>query len=249
MINSKRQKIRRAFLFAGVLLFPVTIFYFSPYLPLTGAAQGIMNGSLFVFLGMFVVSMVSGRFFCGWLCPVGAIQEFAGEIRTKRVNRKKTGWIKFLIWIPWIILIAYVTLKAGGFRKADFFYQTDHGISVSSIYAYIIYYGVIFLFLAAAVIAGRRGGCHSLCWMAPFMIGGKKIGSLLTIPRLYIKKKNDNCSECGLCTRRCPMSIDVMQELKAGTLGDQTDCILCGECADSCPKQTIGFGFGRSVQR
>ena len=245
MKTAIRQKVRKTFLFASLLLFPVSMYYFSPYLPFMAAGEGIIAGSLLVFSGMFVTAMLCGRFFCGWICPAGAVQEFASEMRTKRVNRKKAGWIKYLIWIPWILFLLYALFTAGGIKKAEFLYQTEHGVSIANVAAYITYYSVIALFLIPVIIAGRRGGCHSLCWMAPFMIAGKKTGSLLTIPRLHIKRRNDDCTHCNICTNNCPMSLDVSAELEAGTLAEQTDCILCGVCVDSCPKKAMGYSFGR----
>ena len=52
-----RQKIRRSLLFISFLLFPITIWYFSPYLIIQAASEHIMNGSFIVFVSMFVLSI------------------------------------------------------------------------------------------------------------------------------------------------------------------------------------------------
>ena len=59
-----RQKIRRILLFVSFLLFPLTIWYFSPYLIIQAASDHIMNGSFIVFASMFVLSMFLGRVWC-----------------------------------------------------------------------------------------------------------------------------------------------------------------------------------------
>lgn len=51
----RRQRYRKALLFLSLLLFPVTLYYFSPMLILQGASQGIINGSFIVFGLMFLV--------------------------------------------------------------------------------------------------------------------------------------------------------------------------------------------------
>ena len=57
----KRQKIRRTVIFISFLLFPVTIWYLSPYLIIQAAFEHILNGSFWVFMGMLVLSMFAGR--------------------------------------------------------------------------------------------------------------------------------------------------------------------------------------------
>ena len=44
LISSRRQQWRWAILLTSLLLFPVTLNYFSPYLVIDGAAQGIVSG-------------------------------------------------------------------------------------------------------------------------------------------------------------------------------------------------------------
>lgn len=64
-----RQKIRRTLILVSLLVFPITLNYFSPALILEGAAKGIINGSFMTFSLQFLSSLFLGRGFCGWLCP------------------------------------------------------------------------------------------------------------------------------------------------------------------------------------
>ena len=57
----KRQTVRKTLLFISFLLFPITMWYFSPYLIIQGASEHIMNGSFIVFMIMFVASMFLKR--------------------------------------------------------------------------------------------------------------------------------------------------------------------------------------------
>ena len=65
-----RQKIRKLILIVSLLLFPITIWYMSPYLIIQGAMEGIVTGSFIVFVCMLSGSIFLGRVFCGWLCPM-----------------------------------------------------------------------------------------------------------------------------------------------------------------------------------
>ena len=52
-----RQKVRKTLLFIAFLLFPVTCWYFSPYLIIRAASEHIMNGSFIVFMSLLIFSM------------------------------------------------------------------------------------------------------------------------------------------------------------------------------------------------
>lgn len=241
-MTMRRQNIRKMILIVSFLLFPVTIYYFSPYLIIEGVAAGILSGSFLVFAAMFVTSLMFGRLFCGWICPAGGLQECCRLASDKRAKGGRTNWIKYFIWAPWVTLIGFLLIKAGGVKRADFFYQTDHGVSVTNPQSYIIYYAVILLIIVLAFTAGRRSFCHTVCWMAPFMIIGRKISNLIRLPSVRLKADASKCTSCRQCTNKCPMSLPVDEMVKRPTM-ENPECILCGECADTCPKKVIRYTF------
>ena len=51
-----RQRVRKAIILLMFALFPVIYYYFSPYLVIMGASEGIVSGSLVVFASLFVSS-------------------------------------------------------------------------------------------------------------------------------------------------------------------------------------------------
>jgi polyferredoxin len=230
------------------LLFPIILNYFSPYVIIDGASQGIANGSLFVFAGLFVTSLFVGRLWCSWACPAGGLGEIAFPVNNKPVTGRKIDWIKWLIWAPWISLIVWLVISSGGYHSINFFLDTVNGISVAgdayrpAFIAYIIYYAVIGLFLTMSLTVGRRAGCHAICWMAPFMIIGRKIRNLLKYPALQLKAEPEKCTDCLTCTRNCPMSLDVNALVKRGNM-EHSECILCGNCVDSCSSSVIRYSL------
>lgn len=241
----KRQQIRRLTLFLAFMLFPLTIWYFSPALIIVGAMRHILNGSFFVFLGMFIASMFLGRTFCGFFCPVGGMQECVGHINSNWAKQGKRKWIKFGIWIVWISCIIISFLTGKGEWKADFFFMTTHGISIGEATDFITYYMVLFLLFLPPLIHGRRASCHYLCWMAPFMMLGEKVGQLLHLPQLHITAKEGACVSCKNCNKACNMGIDVQKRVQEKGEIKCLDCIQCGACVDNCPNKVLSYSMKR----
>ncbi len=236
-----RQKIRKTMLFVSFLLFPLTIWCFSPYLIIQAAFEHIVNGSFIVFVSMLVLSMFFGRAWCGYLCPAGGLQECILRINDKPSRQGRRDRIKYVIWIVWIIVVIVTFILGKNDVSINPFYMTDHGISVSGIYNYVIYYGVLLILVLPALIHGRRAACHYICWMAPFMVIGSTIGRWLHFPQLHIEEDRDQCVSCGKCSRVCPMGLDVKKMVSEGTNSGCTECIQCGACVDECSKKVLKY--------
>jgi ferredoxin-type protein NapH len=235
-----RQRLRKFLLLLSFLLFPVTIYYLSPVLIINAGLNGIINGSFVVFLILLVGSIFFGRIFCAYLCPAGGLQECAFCIN-ERIP--KQGWrnnIKYVIWTVWIAAVVVCYLYRGEIVRLDFFYETDHGISVANIYGYIIYYGIVFLILVPCVLFGKRVFCHYFCWIAPFMALGTKLRRLLHLPGLQVTAQKENCIACKRCNQACPMGLDVQHMAKQGGC-TSTECIQCGACIDACSKHVLHY--------
>ena len=243
-----RQRWRRALLIVSFIAFPITMNYLSPYLIVDSAFKGIVNGSFAAFGILAVGSLVLGRLWCGWACPMGGLQEFAAPVCDRRLGRK-ADIAKWVIWVPWVALIAFGALTAGGYRVVDLLVGTQGGISVAGsadrpiFIAYIIYFGVIALFGGLALGLGRRAGCHTVCWMAPFMILGRRASNLAKTPALRLRADATTCRECGKCTDACLMGLDVQAMVLRGDM-EHDECVLCGSCGDVCGHGAIRWGFG-----
>lgn len=121
---NRRQEIRRAILFLSFIMFPITYYYFSPYLIIDGASQGIITGSFLTFTVFFVVSLVFGRVFCGWLCPAGGLQRLCLKVNNKNFKGGKRDLVKYAMWIPWITIIVLMFMRARGVKSIYPLYQT-----------------------------------------------------------------------------------------------------------------------------
>lgn len=244
----RRQRIRKTILLVSFLSFPITMNYLSPYVIIDGARQGIVNGSLIMFGLLFLSALFLGRLWCSWVCPAAGLQEMIEPINNKAVKGKRVDWIKWAIWIPWITIILIMLVRAGGYHSVNLALDTQNGISVAGspdrpiLFSYIIYYFVIALFALLPILIGRRAACHTVCWMAPFMIIGRWIRNRFNWPSLRLKGDALACTNCMKCTANCPMSLDVNAMVQTNKM-EKYECILCGTCIDNCSQKAICYSF------
>jgi polyferredoxin len=239
-----RQKTRFSLAIVMTILFPVTYYYLSPYLIIKAASEGVIAGDLIVFAGLFLSSMLLGRAWCGWLCPGGATQELCSKVNHKGFNGKKRNLIKYFIWAPWVSIIVVMFIQAGQVKAVDLLYQTYYGLSIydlQSVIMFAVIGGAIAIF---ALAAGKRAACHTICWMAPFMIIGRKLRNSANWPSLQLEADSSKCINCKTCNRNCSMSLDVNAMVNKNSM-ENVECLLCGACVDSCPKHAIKFTFGK----
>ncbi|KWX76204.1 4Fe-4S ferredoxin [Paenibacillus riograndensis] len=238
----RKQTLRKTLLLLSMLLFPVTLNYFSPYLIIQGSFAGIATGSCLLFAALFGSSLWFGRAFCSWVCPAGGLQDTCSQVVNKPAGSRQ-NLIKYLIWLPWVLSILAGFVTAGGIKDVNPIYFTDHGISVSAPPAFITYFAVVLLIVSVSLIFGRRSFCHSLCWMAPFMVLGNSLKNKLGYPSLHLEARTEDCISCKKCDRACPMSLKVNEMVQNRDM-NSNECILCGSCEAVCPKQVLRVGFG-----
>jgi polyferredoxin len=202
--------------------------------------EGVINGSFIVFCVLLIGGVFFGRLFCAYICPAGGLQECAFIVKDTAPKQSWKNFIKYVIWFIWIAVVIYCYINKGEIINVDFFYQTEHGISVTDVSGYVIYYGIILLVLIPSLIAGKRAFCHYFCWMAPFMIIGTKLRKLLHLPGLHISADSEKCVSCNQCGKVCPMCIDVSAMVQRGEV-DSAECIQCGACVDNCPQDALAY--------
>lgn len=243
-----RQRLRSGALLLSLLLFPLTLNYMSPYLIVEGAASGFLSGSAVLFVSMFAWSLLVGRLWCGWVCPGAGLMESLFGLQPKRMRHRRAGAVKWLIWVPWIAVIAWLFARAGGPSGIHVLHRMESGVSVEAPIDFVKFYGVVALFVVPSLWLGKRGGCHALCWMSPFMIIGTRLSRALRLPHLHLEPDAGSCGKCRTCETRCPMSLDVPAMVARRSMYD-AECILCGSCVDGCPKGAIRYAFGASAGR
>lgn len=220
----------------------------------TGGLISHAHLSNLVILGsVLVLTLLARGAFCGWICPLGAIQEwvYAGSAwlqravpplgRALRSLKKRLGVRPpRLGMLPERTLIAridgilrygkYVVLAliiAGTIAYGTMiFREYDPWSALLEIGALELTAGTVVL--GIVLLAGlfvERPWCRYACPL------GAVIGLVGKLSPLRIQRHGAVCNGCTLCTKSCPMGLSV------ATMSDLThrDCIGCLECVDSCP--------------
>ncbi|MDR0822428.1 MAG: 4Fe-4S dicluster domain-containing protein [Endomicrobium sp.] len=244
-IESKRQKIRTAMVCLSLLFFPITVFYFSPYLAVYASVYGIFAGCFILIAAQFIAAFFFGRAFCGWICPCAGIEECCAIANDKKAKYSRKRFVKFFIWIPCFIAIIALFIRAGGVKTFDplFLFLTDGKfIPMFGSHDFYAFWGMTSLMASTSIIFGRRTFCHTLCWLAPVMSVGTIIKNVLNYPSLKIKSDPSKCVHCGMCDKQCPMNLDIQNMLKTGYI-KSIDCIACGKCVDICKYGVLKYGI------
>ena len=207
-----------------------------PYLMTGGTLKTTNLLNFSVLIGVLGVSLLAGRAFCGWMCPVGTVQDLLAGL-SRRLTRDKTGrgkkkksylpikisqkydpWLRSLKYlILAIILLAstwsvYPPLRDICPARALFSYQLTTGLLIS----------VLIIFIITSMV-NRLFWCKYLCPLGAALAIFNKISPL----RLVLN--HSSCTSCGRCDPVCPMDIsDLTNNLRSA------ECIQCLECQETC---------------
>ena len=108
------------------------------------------------------------------------------------------------------------------------------------VFSLYFFTGLIFIL---ALASERRAFCHTVCWMAPFMVIGTKIRNLFRWPALHLRANKDKCKNCLDCTKVCVMSLDVNGMVQKGSM------VNSESCGDSCPEGVIRYSFRKGKMK
>lgn len=244
-MNTRRQKLRRALLALFFLALPITLNYYSPYLMMSGTAEGVATFSLVFWFAVLLSALVLGRSFCGWACPFNGLQQLWESVGTRSLKRVRfLSALKYAFWALWVAGLGAALASAGVWTRFDPLYMTEYGVSLTEAGNLITYFMLVALTLVPALL-GKRGFCRYFCPFGVWGIVGEKLGHALRVPRLMLRAVPDRCNACGKCSHACPMQLPVTEMVQAGAMRT-TECFMCETCVDVCPRKAIEVGFGQA---
>ena len=190
------------------------------------------------------VGLLVGRLFCGWICPMGFLQDILHKIPSPKFKVPRwTTWIKYAILLLMVLGVAW-------FYGRDHFLFFCHFCPTAGLqvvlpsalsdwdpeYLFSQWMKLaITLTVVLLAISSERFFCKVLCPVGAWIALTNKI----TPFRIRLQAKS--CISCGRCERECPMDIPVMdhQGAKAPAVNRDTECIACLTCQAGCPTGAI----------
>ncbi len=203
--------------------------------------------------GLFFVTVLAGRIWCGWACPQTVwtlvyfwIENLVEGDRTQRLRLDEGKWdgrrigLKLVKWSLWGLVAASISFTFVAYFVRPVPLLED--ITTFSLNGWEVFWlafpaGASFLFSGVL----REQVCFHMCPYARFQSVMFDRDTLIISydetrgePRGHRSRKPKpdaptlgDCVDCGRCVHACPTGIDIRDGL-------QYQCIACAACIDAC---------------
>ncbi len=200
-----------------------------------------------IFLGIFLVSALLGRGWCGWACPQTVYLEFLFRPIERAVKNRALRWGAFAL-LSLHLANTFLSYFAGPREVLAW--------SFGSPAAHPAAFAIV-LVVTALILADfgwfREQLCTLVCPYARLQSALLDRDSLIIgydaargEPRGRLKSGGErgagDCIDCKLCVAACPTGIDIRNGL-------QLECVACVQCVDACDAVMDKIGRPRGLIR
>ncbi len=217
-----------------------------------GSLQNALGASktstiAYVFGIIMLFGLIFARTICGFLCPMGLLQDLLYKIKSPK--HKKNKFTKILSYFKYIVLAVFVvTVPLMYSEKVTLpaFCQYICPVGLISGFGLLLNasnvgelaaLGVLFTWKFCITVLMLIGAIFVYRLFCRFFCPLGAIYSLFSkLALLGIKLDKDKCIDCGLCLKTCKVDIT--------HVGDH-ECIQCGECVGVCPTKAISWKGGK----
>ncbi len=247
--------VERKFYIFGMVFWPQDVIYLAILLVISA-------------YGLFLVTAVGGRLFCGYACPQTVYTEILTWIERKiegerparikldaqPMNPRKFR-LKFIKHSLWLLVALWTGITfVGYFTPIKELLAEMASFRIGPWEGFWVFFYAFFLYMMAGFL--REQVCKYMCPYARFQ-GVMFDPDTLIIsydpergePRGLRKKKGGadtpplgDCVDCSICVQVCPTGIDIRNGL-------QLECIACAACIDACDQVMDKVGSPRGLIR
>lgn len=197
------------------------------------------------------LTLVSGRFFCGWICPLGTCFDAVGAVKPKALeyyrpkgkrmkellDRSRAGENPRRVRVKYLLLALVLILSLAGVNLL--YFASPLVLLNRSIYLILLPQVpvVLILLLLLALSYRPRFWCEELCPLGALFslvsMAGKRLAPRFS--PLSVVKDAGACIECGACYRECPFGVEEPFTKRDNGRLRSADCSVCGVCVAACP--------------
>lgn len=182
------------------------------------------------FFGLVLITYLVGKVWCGWVCHLGALQEFLylpGRIKVLQSEKAQ----KIMRWLRIVFLIALIVqiliTRTNLFKTVDPF-KVAFNLHAANMTGWIL----LGLLLITSYFM-YRPFCKTVCPI------GLILGWVSKIPGASILAPKSGCTGCNICDTSCSINA-ITRDNKLSTIDNQ-ECIACGNCIGDCKKGSMSF--------
>lgn len=220
---------------------------------------GEVNPGFLLFAASLLVTAIFGRFMCGWVCHMGALQDLAAWVLRRAGVRPRVFRSRILGYAPLVLagyMFVWPTLKrevlqgwagaappwAADILRAPPFPGVSWDLSTGDLWEGLPPWWIAAPFLAACgfgmvYFLGARGLCRYGCPYGGFLLPAEQasVGRVVVDPA--------RCDQCGLCTAACTAGVRVHDDVREfGAVVDR-NCVRSLDCIAACPSGALRFGL------
>jgi len=181
----------------------------------------VFKGNVQIWIIIFgfglLISLIWGRFYCGWICPINTVLRIKNWIYNK-LNTNVFEPPKFIKrgWIRWIILVSFI---------ATMIISRRLNVQIN-----MILYLLIAAFIISLIFDEEMWHKYLCPYSALINLTDKTNNK-----RLLIDDKL--CKSCGICANNCPNNIILNVNNKYSI--QSKECLKCFKCQDVCEFNAI----------
>ena len=197
--------------------------------------------SIALLLAVLPITILWGRFFCGYMCAFGSMQELlnfiARKLKIKQITipakiEKKLKWIKYAVFVL-LVVTWTLSVSIDTFSPWTVFGQYSSYKGWKTFSYLMTFGGALLLLIVIASLFSERIFCRYFCPVGAMF-------SLISRPRLFkLKRSTSACINCGKCSTVCPMHIDILEDSSKSGKVMSGECIDCFRCSEACAVNAI----------